>query len=481
MGIETEYGLFIEGRGPHDQVGDSSSFVASYPDPGFVGWDYRFESPRSDLRGFRLESLLVDPADAQFDVGAQPNRPASESRADRQLLNGARFYNDHGHPEYSTPECANLDDLVRHDMAGHIALRRAKAAFESKTDLSCKVYKNNTDFHGASYGTHENYLCSRSVPVDDLMQALVPMLVARQIVCGAGKVGSEQGDWCDFQLSQRADFFVELMSADTLYRRPIFNTRDEPHADPARWIRCHVIAGDANFLPTSTRLKAGLGLIAVRLAEIGEAPCIRFKDPISAAKSISRDMSHEFRIPLANGDVCTAYDVLDAYLDAANANLISPEITEFCALARETIAKLKSGWRNVSAIVDWAAKRALIEDFGLAEGATWRDPLAQSLDLAYCDLDEESGLCYGLREMGLVEAFEEDEALLSAPPSNTRAFARHVAMSRLPQEILSMTWSTITFRNGQELYLPPNSTAWSEPPANMNVESFGAWCKVNEQ
>jgi len=478
FGLETEFGFSVVGRGPHDQVLDASSLVSSYPNPGFVGWDYRQESPRSDLRGFRLDALAVDPTDAQFDT-RQISTP--DARADRQLPNGARFCNDHGHPEYSTPECADLDELVRQDLAGHVAVRNAAEQFQIRSGLEPKLYKNNTDFHGASYGTHENYLCSRDVSIDALFRALVPVLVARPIICGAGKVGSEQGAWCDFQLSQRADFFVEQMSADTLYRRPIFNTRDEPHADPARWIRCHVIAGDANMLPTSTRLKVGFASLAVRLAEIGEAPCIQLHDPVAAAQHVSRDGSHEFRVQLSNGETCTAFQILGAYLDAVETSIGDPETASFCALGREVLARFKSGWREVRHIVDWAAKRALIEDLGLADGATWRDPLAQSLDLAYSDLDLESGLCYGLREMGLVEEFLEDASALDAPKPDTRAFARHIAMHYLGDQIQTMSWSCIAFKTGEEIYLAPQPRAWTAPPSNISVESFVNWCKVNQE
>ncbi|RYG26795.1 peptidase, partial [bacterium] len=224
-GLDTEYGLLVEGRGAEDQIDDATAFVRATPDGRFVGWDYRGENPRADLRGFRLESLAFDPVDAQFDAGRTRAAP-HEIRADRVLANGARFYNDHGHPEYATPECRSIFELARQDRAGEEFMLRAAQAYAAESDREIRVYKNNTDFHGASYGTHESYLVPRSLGFETLFAACVPMLVARQVLVGAGKVGSETGTWVDYQLSQRADFFVEPANAETLYRRPVFNTRD---------------------------------------------------------------------------------------------------------------------------------------------------------------------------------------------------------------------------------------------------------------
>ncbi|MEI8281648.1 MAG: proteasome accessory factor PafA2 family protein, partial [Armatimonadota bacterium] len=253
-GIDCEYGILVKGKGADEQIEYSQTLVESFSNEGlFVGWDYRFENPRNDLRGFELKNLAIDPNDAQFDVGRQ-HRSSIEVRADRVLPNGARFYNDHGHPEYATPESFSIFELAQLDQIGESVVRQASEFSE----LEATLYKNNTDYHGASYGTHESYLVPRVLTFDSLYAAVTPMLIVRQILTGAGKVGSEDGDWCDFQLSQRADFFVESANAETLWRRPIFNTRDEPHADPSQWTRLHVISGDANMNPTCTALRVGL-------------------------------------------------------------------------------------------------------------------------------------------------------------------------------------------------------------------------------
>lgn len=255
-GLETEYGCSVEGRGANTQIDDAQALVRSLPGERRVTWDYRVESPRQDLRGFRADRLEVDPVDAAFDEGKHYG-PSEEVRADQILDNGARFYNDHGHPEYATPECRSLDDLVAHDRAGEAIVLQAARAYAESTGRQTTIYKNNTDYHGASYGFHESYLVPRDWGFERLYAALTPLLVARVIVCGAGKAVAESGRPCDYQISQRADFFSERASVDTLYRRPIFNTRDEPHSNPADWVRLHVIAGDANMMPSCTWRKVG--------------------------------------------------------------------------------------------------------------------------------------------------------------------------------------------------------------------------------
>src|SRR5579871_1304381 len=153
-GIETEYGFTVEGRSADDQIEDAIAFVRGYPGPCFAGWDYCYESPRADLRGFRLDRLAVDPEDAKRDTGKTYGTP-HEVRSDRILPNGARFYNDHGHPEYATPECSNLRDLVAHDRAGERIVWECAQRRARDLDAPVHIYKNNTDYHGASYGTHE--------------------------------------------------------------------------------------------------------------------------------------------------------------------------------------------------------------------------------------------------------------------------------------------------------------------------------------
>ena len=258
-GIETEYGLNCEGfpgapggaaggAGPGlpggaaiDFAYECSRLVRAADVPGaFRGWDYQGEDPYRDLRGMRVERLARDPHDLQGPSDRSRHLSREELLANTVLLNGARFYNDHNHPEYCTEACLSLLDLVAQDKAGERVLfacegrRNAELAQEVGPGTRVRVLKNNTDYHGRTYGMHENYLFPRSIPLETVIRATIPFFVTRQIFCGAGKVGIETsgGDvQPGFQLSQRADFFEERIGINTTAQRPLFNTRDEPHAD----------------------------------------------------------------------------------------------------------------------------------------------------------------------------------------------------------------------------------------------------------
>src|SRR5207244_2272603 len=217
-------------------------------------WDYGLEDPQRDARGFRAAELLQDADEsAYYEIDKNRTLSFEEIKSDLVLSNGARFYNDHAHPEYSTPECTTLREIVAQDKAGErilaeCARRRNKQLLPHR---QARLYKNNTDFVGHSYGCHDNFIMRRDVPWERIVQDVVPFLVTRQIFAGAGKMGIEgegtAGQPGVFQISQRADFFSVLVSIDTMNRRPIVNTRDEPHADANRYRRFHVIIGDSNM------------------------------------------------------------------------------------------------------------------------------------------------------------------------------------------------------------------------------------------
>jgi len=461
-GLDTEYGLLVEGRGAEDQIDDATAFVRASPDGRFVGWDYRAESPRADLRGFRLDALAFDPVDAQFDSGRSHGAP-HEIRADRILANGARFYNDHGHPEYATPECRSIWELALQDRAGEAFMLRAARALSAETDREVRVYKNNTDFHGASYGTHESYLVPRSLGFDRLFAACVPMLVARQILVGAGKVGSETGSWVDYQLSQRADFFVEPANAETLYRRPVFNTRDEPHGDGNRWIRLHVIAGDANMIPAATARKAGLLKLALGLAKIGEPPDFKLADPVRAFMDISRDAKYKFEAKLANGAWTTADEILESYFAAAEARLELDEDARWTIeSSRRLLGQLRSDFDQFRREVDWAAKRYILEQTGL----DWKDAAMRSYDLEYHNPDPDEGLHSALEEMDEVSVGPPVDGRSGMVNEGTRARARSIAVRKFSEDLLSASWRTLVFKQG-EVDLPPDA----EYPAELELIS----------
>lgn len=461
-GIETEYGFTVEGHSADEQIEDAIAFVRGYPGPCFAGWDYRYESPRADLRGFRLEHLAVDPEDAKRDAG-KTYGAAHEVRSDRILPNGARFYNDHGHPEYATPECWSLDELVLHDTAGQFVLSRAARELSEKTGLAVSVYKNNTDFHGSSYGTHESYLVPRVLGFERLYNAVTPMLIARQILTGAGKVGSESGARADYQVSTRADFFSEPANAETLYRRPVFNTRDEPHAAASDWIRVHVISGDANMIPGCTRRKVGLVKLALMLETAQQAPTWKIHNPVRAFQTVSRDMGREYKIELERRSWTTAYEVIESYLAAAEHVLdLDDELTSLIAECRTLMNDLAGPNKVASTAIDWVAKRQLIEEYMADSGVGWREPVLQAYDLEYHNIDPNEGLYHALEGMDAVEPMPNlDQRLerLDAAPEGTRAWARGLAVSRFGAQLKTACWRSLTFlhdHNEVEVELPPH-------------------------
>ncbi len=463
-GIDCEYGILVKGKGAEEQIEYSQTLVESFSNEGlFVGWDYRFENPRNDLRGFELQNLSIDPNDAKFDVGRQ-HRNSIEVRADRVLQNGARFYNDHGHPEYATPESFSIFELAKFDQLGEAIVHQAGQF----SHLDATLYKNNTDYHGASYGTHESYLVPRSHSFDSLYAAIAPMLLVRQILTGSGKVGSEEGDWCDFQLSQRADFFVESANAETLWRRPIFNTRDEPHADPAIWIRLHVISGDANMNPVCTALKVGLVKIALWLLDAGEAPRWDIAQIVQSFKSISRDQSFKFRVELAKGNWTTGYDIFESYFAAAEVALqLNEEAQWVISTSRKLLLDLRSDWDSFRRSVDWATKYHFLDQILKEESLAWRDPILQAYDLEYSNIDPEDGLFFALRDMG--EVSEPQFPIQSIPRS--RAFPRGIAIQKFGHSLTNVGWRGLTF--GKEFVELRPEVAYPDSIADISdVETF---------
>ena len=273
------------------------------PAPGGerIEWDFEDESPGNDARGFARE-------------GAMP--PEVETHlVNTVLTNGARYYVDHAHPEFSTPECADALELVRFDKAGEVILARsmAAAARSLPTGQGIFVYKNNSDGKGNSYGCHENYMMDRAVPFGRIVRHVMPHFVTRQIYCGAGKVGCETASPDDrdvtFQLSQRADFFEEEVGLETTLKRPIVNTRDEPHADAQKYRRLHVIVGDANMAEVSTFLKVGTTAIVLAMIEddwFGDRE-LTLAAPVQSIRRISHDLSLREPVTMADGSTMTAH------------------------------------------------------------------------------------------------------------------------------------------------------------------------------
>jgi len=472
FGIETEYGIAVEGKGAGDLVAESRAVVRAYAGKAAGPWYYKGEDPRNDMRGFHVDKLNYDPEDAQFDSPDQKPLPVEEERADRVLVNGARLYNDHGHPEYSTPECASLLDLIAHDKAGErIVLGSAAARMEQEGAGRVHIFKNNTDFHGSSYGTHENYLISRTTPFAQLLSGLLPFFATRIIFTGAGKLGIEpHGDKGLYQLSQRADFFTEDASVDTLHRRPLVNTRDEPHADPREWRRLHVICGDANMSEFATALKIGTTYLVTSLLELGWQPWVRLKSATEAIKRISRDQTYRWAVEAETGAI-SAVDVQRVYLAAAKDQFTGRGFDTDWTLREweRTLDGLESDPFSLSDRLDWVAKRSLLADYVASEGIGWDDETLPSFDLAYSNIDPEEGLYYALEQAGEMVRLTDEETIRAATtqaPLNTRAALRGHLIEKFSDSIGSVGWNRVVLRTKDESwmvnlddYLSPDSVA----------------------
>jgi proteasome accessory factor A len=461
FGIETEYGITVDGLEDLDVVRESIEIVRSYTEHGAsMKWDYQLEDPHQDARGFRAKELLQDTDEAAY-FEIDRNRPLSfeEIKSDLVLSNGARFYNDHAHPEYSTPECSTLAELVAQDGAGERILNECARRRNAKVPAGCEVrlYKNNTDFVGHSYGCHDNYLMRRDVPWDRIVREVVPFLVTRQVFAGAGKMGVEGEDSAGqpglYQIAQRSDFFSVLCSIDTMNRRPLVNTRDEPHADTQHYRRFHVIIGDANMSQFATALKIGTTALVLDLIETGHAPVLELANPIDAVKAISRDQTHRWLVELRDGRKISALDIQRLYLAAAHEHCDHTD-RDVAWLLREweaVLADLETDFTRCRDRLDWVAKKYLLDAFQEAERLDWSDPWLQSIDLEYHNLSLDQGLYYELMRTGQMKRFVSEDAVRHAifqPPETTRAFFRGRAVAKFNREIMSIQWDELTFRNG---------------------------------
>src|SRR3989442_528446 len=281
-GIETEYGIVLRGAADSNPIAASSLLINAYVNElqRKVGSDFEDEHPGNDARGFAREGAMAPEVETHL--------------VNAVLTNGARYYVDHAHPEFSTPECADARECVRYDKAGELILQRSMSAAANvlPPDQSIVVYKNHPGRKGNSYGPHENYLMDRATPFGRIVQHLLPFLVTRQVFTGAGKVGTEVASAGEvmFQLSQRADFFEEEVGLETTLKRPIVNTRDEPHADAQKYRRLHVIVGDANLCEVATYLK--VGTLAIVLAMIEDDFIDKdysIVSPVPAMRTVSHD------------------------------------------------------------------------------------------------------------------------------------------------------------------------------------------------
>lgn len=462
LGIETEYGITVDGPESVDVVAESIALVRSYTqvDPPSqdteLKWDYNLEDPHQDVRGFRVDELMQDFDEAKYFVQDQ-NRKLSfqEIKSDLVLSNGARYYNDHAHPEYATPECKRLRDIIAQDKAGERIIEECVRRRNLHANGGIvKVYKNNTDFVGHSYGCHDNYLMERGIPFDLVIRGLTPFLVTRQIIAGAGKVGIESDERVPtgvYQISQRADFFSVLVSIDTMNRRPIINTRDEPHADSDKYRRLHVIIGDANMSEISGALKIGTTSLVLDLLERRLCPMqIELADPIGALKSVSRDPGLKLVLPMVGGRTISAIDIQREYLAAAHKHLRGrdPETDWVLAAWEQVLADLERDPMLCRDRLDWVAKKWMLDAFVEVEKVAWDDPWLQALDLEYHNVRREEGLYAELVRENKIQRFVNDDEIRQAvrkPPGDTRAYFRGRCIEKFAKQMNSVQWDEITF------------------------------------
>ncbi|MBV9463511.1 MAG: proteasome accessory factor PafA2 family protein [Verrucomicrobiae bacterium] len=461
FGVETEYGITVEGKDKVDVIAESMAIVQSYTHPkeAELKWDYSLEDPYLDARGFRVEELLQD-VDEEETIELHPALTWQQIKSDLVLSNGARFYNDHAHPEYSTPECTTIEELSAQDRAGEMVMREAAGRRnEQLAPLRVRLYKNNTDFLGHSYGCHDNYLLPRAVPFERLALGMMPFLVTRQIYAGAGKIGVENENHQvvkrgQYQISQRSDFFSVLMSIDTMRQRPIINTRDEPHATAGEHRRFHVIIGDSNMNNFATALKVGATQLALELIELDLHPKIRLADPIAALHAISHDATYRWLVKLEDGTTISALDLQRLYLEAAREHL-KPRGERKTILAEweRVLDDLeKDPWRCLDR-VDWVSKKFLLTTMVENEKVDWSDPWLESIDLEYHNLDLDQGLFYALERQGSVRSWADPAEVARAvhhPPKTTRAYFRGQCVRRFAPHMTSVQWDEVEFQDGEK-------------------------------
>jgi proteasome accessory factor A len=457
FGLETEVGIAREGAENLDVVAESIALVRSAVERGVrMRWDYSAENPHRDMRGFDVAELRQDSDEVRY-LACDSGRDLSyvEIKSDLVLGNGARLYNDHAHPEFSTPECSTLDELVAYDRAGEYILNGCARRLSRKQGATVRLYKNNTDFMGHSYGCHENYLLPRSLSWENLVKAMLPFLATRQVYAGAGKFAVEAEDQFvapAFQISQRSDFFSELQSVDTMQHRPLINTRDEPHASAQHFRRFHVIIGDANMSPFATRLKVGATLLV--LEAVVRDPMRSFpvlQDPLAALHEVSLDPCFRWEVRLEGGRPSTALAVQRVYLEAVRkvCDLNAPWKAAVVADWAAVLNDLETDYRRCRDRLDWVAKLALIREFQAVHRVSDADPWLQSLDLEYHRLDPAAGLYYAWERAGAVRGVP-DEALvkraIAEPPRTTRAYVRGRCIQKFAEAVVAAQWDYVSLR-----------------------------------
>jgi proteasome accessory factor A len=459
LGIETEYGIIIRG-GESNPIAASSVLINAYVQElartaqgpkatPRVGWDFEDESPGNDARGFNADGSMPPEVETHL--------------VNAVLTNGARYYVDHAHPELSTPECADPRSIVVFDRAAEQILQRSMVAATTilPEGQEIVVYKNNSDRKGNSYGCHENYLMDRAVPFGKIVSHVMPHFITRQIFTGAGKVGSEAAGTTSadvpFQLTQRADFFEEEVGLETTLKRPIVNTRDEPHADATKYRRLHVIVGDANLSEVATFLKVGTTALVLAMIEDDwlQRDLVPLR-PVQTLRHVSYDLTLSRAFELTDGTSITAleaqWELLDRgrkYAEDRGLECIGGDDVGGEVLRRweAVLTGLETDPSSVAAQVDWVAKHRLIDGYRERHSLRWDDARLAAMDLQYHDLRPGKSLA---ARVGLerIAGADEIDAAMTEPPPDTRAYFRGRCLQRWPESIVAANWDSLVFDVG---------------------------------
>ncbi|MGV0110959.1 depupylase/deamidase Dop [Arthrobacter sp. CP30] len=473
MGTETEYGIIAPALPSANPTLLSSQVVNAYAATLREGlgnlagtrWDYTDETPLTDARGFRMDRARAHPSQLTDEppeldeltaeqIALERGEPAEAAVLMNLVLNnGARLYVDHAHPEYSSPEVTSPLDAVLWDRAGDSVAVAAMERIAATPGFSPVIlYKNNTDNKSVSYGSHENYLVPRSVPFSKLAEALIPFFVSRQVICGAGRVGlGALNQDAGFQISQRADFFENEVGLETTVRRPIINTRDEPHAVAEKYRRLHVIIGDANLHEVSNYLKTGTTALVLALIEQGRAPVPVLADPVAALQSISHDASLTRTVQLTDGRAMSGLDLQELYCEAVTAALppdADDQTRDVVERWQSLLATLRRDPMDAARQVDWIAKLSVLEAYRARDGLDWTDPRLALVDLQYADLRPDKGIYRRLARRGDVELLVGPGDVARAvvePPRDTRAYFRGRCIAEYPAEVVGASWDSLIF------------------------------------
>ena len=462
LGIETEYGIIHKGVTEPNPIIASSLLINAYlhahstadrgPSAPRPGWDFIHETPDKDLRGFDSPESIAPEIEAHM--------------VNAVLTNGSRYYVDHAHPELSSPECADPLSVVKYDCAAdQILISSMEAAKEIlPPGQELVVYKNNSDGKGNSYGCHENYLVNRGTSFERIADHATTHFITRQVFTGAGKVGCEisgrSRNEIPFQITQRADFFEEPIGLETTLKRPIINTRDEPHADPAKYRRLHVIVGDANLCQVATFLKVGTTAIVLSMIESDALnKIIKFKDPVRSLQEVSFDLQLNTPLELIDGSTSTALEIqwwlygqAKEYVDKFGTENIGGDSAELVLHWWEKVLTSLDSPNNLETLVgvlDWVTKKHILDGFQERKKINSMDPQLAAIDLQYHDLRPHKSLFKKVHQETLVSETDTHVAVKN-PPEDTRAYFRGKCLTKWPEDIVSANWDSLVFDSGEK-------------------------------